>query len=183
MKFKLGAKKKIYEGKFITLWGTEFWDKEGKLQVWESIRKNDVIAVLPITKDGKAVLIKNYRVPVEKYVIETPAGLMDHDGENHEEAIRRELIEETGYDAASWHALPAWPYRSGTSQNKIYGFIATDLKKISDVTGDATEDISVIEVPLEKLVDLWLNPTDDTAFQPEIIAMYEAAINLGIVKR
>jgi 8-oxo-dGTP pyrophosphatase MutT (NUDIX family) len=182
MKFTLGGKKKIFQGKFIDVWATDFLDKNGKPQVWESIGKNDVIAVLPITNDGKAVLVKNYRVPVEAYVIETPAGLMDHDGEDHEAAIKRELLEETGYRAEKLYTLPAWPYRSGTSQNKIYGFIATGLTKVSDIVGDATEDIEVLEIPLAKLTDVWLHPSDSSFFQPEIIAMYQAAIALGIVK-
>lgn len=182
MQFKLGGKKKIYEGKFITLWGIDFIDKEGKSQVWEAIEKSDVIAVLPITDDGKVVLIKNYRVPVEAYVIETPAGLMDHKDEDHEAAVRRELLEETGYDATHFYPLPAWPYRSGSSRNKIFGFIATGLKKVDDARGDATEDIEVMEVPFEKLMELWLKPEPGVLFQPEIIAMYHAAIGMGLIK-
>ncbi|HVM76570.1 MAG TPA: NUDIX hydrolase [Candidatus Paceibacterota bacterium] len=180
MKFKIGEKETLYEGKFIKVRKTDFLDKEGKPQVWEYIEKNDVIAVLPITDDGKAVLVKNYRVPLEKYVIETPAGLMDHAGEAHEEAIKRELFEETGYTAEKLFSVPAFPYRSGTSANKIYGFIATGLKKVNDNVGDATEDIEVVEVPLKDLTKLWLDPKDDSLFQPEIIAMYQAAIEMGI---
>lgn len=183
MKFKLGDKKVLYKGKFITLWGRGFLDKASKPQMWEYAEKADVISVLPITDDGKAVLIKNYRVPVEAYVIETPAGLTDKDGENYEEAIKRELREETGYEASKLHALPPWPYRSGTSKNMIYGFIATGLKKVSEVVGDDTEDLSVVEIPLDKLVEAWLHPQDDTLFQPEILAMLQAAITLGIVKQ
>jgi len=182
MQFKLGRKKVLFQGKFVTLRSTEFSDKSGKLQEWEYTDKNDVIAVLPITDDHKAVLVKNYRVPVERYVIETPAGLTDKKGESHEEAIKRELLEETGYEASKLVALPGWPYRSGTSRNMIYGFIATGLKKITDIVGDDTEDISVIEVPLGKLTDLWLRPEKDVLFQPEILAMYQAAVSLGIVE-
>lgn len=182
MQFKLGDKKKIYDGRFIKLWATDFLDKEGKPQIWESMAKSDVIAVFPLTEDGKVILIKNYRVPVEAYVIETPAGMMDHDGESHETAIRRELLEETGYDAAKFYPLPAWPYRSGSSQNKIYGFIATGLKKINNAIGDATEDIEVMEVPVAELMNLWLKPEPGVFFQPEIIAMYQAAIEMGLIK-
>ncbi len=182
MNFKITGKKILFEGKFLNLWGTEFIDKGGNAQMWEYVEKADVISVLPITDDGKVVLIKNYRVPVERYVIEPPAGLTDKDGENYEEAIKRELLEETGYEASKIHALPSYPYRSGTSKNMIYGFIATGLKKVNDNVGDDTEDISVMEVPFNDLVGLWLKPKDDTYFQPEIIAMYQAAIVLGIVK-
>jgi ADP-ribose diphosphatase len=182
MKFKLGEKRIVFKGKFVKLWTTEFIDKGGKSQEWEYIEKADVISVLPITDDNKAVLVRNYRVPVERYVIETPAGLTDKKGESYEEAIKRELLEETGYQASSLHELPPWPYRAGASKNMIHGFIATGLKKITDKVGDDTEDLSVIEVPLDKLVDLWLHPTDNTYFLPEILAMYQAAIALKIVK-
>jgi ADP-ribose pyrophosphatase len=182
MNFQLGDKRILFEGKFLSLWGRDFIDKGGKSQIWEYVEKADVISVLPITDDGKAVLVKNYRVPLEGYVIEPPAGLTDKDGESYEEAIKRELLEETGYRASKLYALPPYPYRSGTSGNMIYGFIATGLTKITDVVGDDTEDISVMEVPLKELVNLWLNPTDGIYFQPEILAMYQAALTLGIVK-
>lgn len=182
MQFKIGDKKKIYQGKFITLWGTEYFDKEGNRDTWESIEKGDVVVVLPITSGGNVILIKSYRVPVEAHVIETPAGLMDHEGEHPEAAARRELLEETGYSAEQLYPLPAWPYRSGSSRNKIHGFIATGLKKVSDASGDATEDIEVMEVSCSELMNMWLNPEPDMFFQPEIIAMYHAAIEMEIIK-
>lgn len=183
MKFKLGQKKILYEGKFVTLGATNFVDRSGKDQVWEWTEKNDVIAVLPIKDDGKMVLVKNYRIPVEAYVIETPAGLMDHDGESREDAIKRELLEETGYQAKIFHEMPAWPYKSGTSRNKIYGFVATGLTKMHEATGEDTEDLEAIEVSFIEAMKLWLDPPKGVLFQPEIIAMYEAAITLGIIKR
>jgi len=182
MQFKLGKKRLIYQGNFVNLWGTEFVDKGGKLQEWEYVQKADIIAVLPITSDGKAVLVKNYRVPVERYVLETPAGMADKAGESYEDAIKRELLEETGYRAAKLYELPPWPYRSGTSKNIIHGFIATGLEKVTDVVGEDTEDISVVEIPLGDLVHTWLHPKDDAYFQPEIIAMWQAAVKMGIVE-
>jgi ADP-ribose pyrophosphatase len=182
MKFQLGKKKVIYKSNFVTLWGTEFIDKGGKSQEWEYIEKADAVAVLPITRDNKAILIKNYRVPVERYVLETPAGLLDKKGENLEDGVRRELLEETGYKADRIYQLPAWPLRSGISKNIIHGFIATGLEKVSDIVGDDLEDLSVVEIPLKDLVDAWLHPKDDAYFSLEIIAMYQAALALGIVK-
>lgn len=179
-KLKVGKKKKLYEGKWLDVWATEFVDGAGSKKKWEWIDKFDVVAVLPITSDNKAVLIKSYRVPLEKYVIETPAGLVDKAGESLEKAARRELLEETGYRARKLVRLPPWPYKSTTSRNIIYAFVATGLKKVCEEVGDATEDISVIEVPLKKLASFWLNLPRDTYFQPEILGMYQMAIHLGI---
>ncbi len=180
MGFKLGKKKKLFEGRFIKLWGTEFFDKSGKLQMWEWADKADVVPILPIAANGNLILIKNYRVPVEKYVIESPGGLVDKVGENMEAVARRELLEETGYMAGKLVALPAWPYRSGLSKNMVYGFIATDLKKMNHAEGDDTEDLTVFEVSPRELMDLYANPPADTLVIPEIIAMYEMAKHFKI---
>jgi 8-oxo-dGTP pyrophosphatase MutT (NUDIX family) len=96
--------------------------------------------------------------------------------------VERELREETGYAATKFYPLPPWPYRSGTSENVMYGYIATGLKKVTNDAGDATEDITVMEVPAEKLMEFWLHPEKDVLFQPEILAMYQAALELGIIK-
>ena len=181
MKLKLGKKQQYYAGSYVRLYGTEFFDKTGKRHIWEWFDKSDVVSVLPITNDGKAVLVKNYRVPLEKYVIEPPMGANDKDGENFEEIAKRELLEETGYAADKLTPLPPWPYRSGTSRNMIYGFVATGLKKVNDAAGDDTEDLTVLEVPLKKLISLCLNPPADALFLPEIIAMYEMAKELKII--
>ena len=182
MGFKLGKKQKLFEGKFIKLWHTEFLDKSGNPKAWEWTEKADVVPVLPITPAGNLVLIRNYRVPVEKYVIESPGGLVDKMGENMEEVARRELMEETGYEAEKFVALPSWPYRSGISKNMVYGFIAIGVKKVDHhAAGDDTEDLTVFEIFPEKLMDLYVHPPADTTIIPEIIAMYELAKYMKIV--
>lgn len=181
MGFKLGKKKKLFEGRFIKLWGTEFLDKSGNSHMWEWIDKADVVIILPITAEGNLVLIKIYRVPLERYVIESPAGLHDNPSESREEVAKRELLEETGYEADKLVALPSWPYRSGLSKNMAYGFIATGAKKVNHAGGDDTEDLTVFEISPEKLMDLYFNPPMDATVIPEIIAMYEMARFLKII--
>ena len=180
---KIGEKRKLYEGRFIKVWGTDFTDRDGGQQLWEWIEKDQAILIFPITNKGEVVLIKNYRVPLERYVVETPAGLRDKQGESAEVVANRELLEETGYTGKNFVPVPVWPYRAGSSNGIIQGFIATDLTKVKDfVTGDATEDITVMEVPLDKLLHLYFNLPEDTLFQPEILAMYEMAKYLNLVR-
>ena len=180
----LQVKKKeiIFKGKFIDLWGTEFMDKNGNSQIWEWIARKSAAVVFPITANREVVLVKNFRVPLEKYVIETPAGLIDKPGESPLDVVKRELLEETGYQGRNFTAVPPWPYRSGSSNGMIYAFIATDAVKILDnVTGDATEDITVMVVPVNNLIDLYFNPPPDVLFQTEIIALYMIAQCLKLV--
>lgn len=148
----------------------------------EWVKKKDVVVIFPITNEGKVVLIKSYRVPLEKYVIELPAGLVDRKGESLEDVARRELMEETGYHAGKFLALPPTPYAAGTSNNLTNNFIATDLSKSSEVHGDVTEDISIIEVPLNDLVTYYLNSTD-VLFNLKIIALQQVALAKGFPQR
>ncbi len=74
-------KKLLFQGKFTKLWGTIFLDKAGKERTWEWLEKKNPVLIFPITQDNKIILIKNFRIPFEKYIIEIPAGLLDKEGE------------------------------------------------------------------------------------------------------
>ncbi len=180
MVFKIINKREILKGKFTNLWETIFLDKEGNEQTWRWLEKKDVVMVFAITKDNNVVLIKNFRVPLEKYVIELPAGLLDKKGENTEEAIRRELLEETGYAVEALHALPPDPFSASISNNIRHCYIATGAIKASDAHGDAAEDITVMEVPPHELVDFYLNGTE--LFNMHILALYQVALSKGLIK-
>jgi len=99
------------EAKWITLKKINYSDAEGQQRVWEYAERKtrrssgiDAVAVLPIIQSRSnafpvsTVVIEQYRPPIDKFVIELPAGLID-DGETPEQAAVRELYEETGYKA------------------------------------------------------------------------------------
>ena len=182
MSFKIGSKKRLYKGQFTELWSTDFLDKEGKQRTWEYLQKRSCVIVFAVTDENKVVLIKNYRVPIEKYVIETPAGLTDHEDETLEDLAKRELMEETGYVAEKFYALPPHPQEIGVSSAMIFNFLATGAKRINNNSGDATEDITVFELPLAELDDYYLKMPSDTLFSFNILASYEIARHLKILK-
>lgn len=97
---RICEKRRIGEGNWLYLSEIEYTDHEGKLRTWESVsRKKTGGAVLIIAKlvpSGKLILIRQFRPPTGKTVLEFPAGLVDP-GETFEEAAVRELREETGY--------------------------------------------------------------------------------------
>jgi len=177
---KIGEKKLLYMGQFIHLWGTEFFDKKGRPGIWEWIEKNTAVLVFPVTEDGNVVLIKNFRIPLGKYVIEVPAGLSDRPDETPQEVAKRELFEETGYVAERFIEVPSWPYRAGSSNGMMKAFIALEARKVKEnVVGDDLEDITVMEVPLDELVELYFYPPDGVLFQPEILALHQMAQYIG----
>ena len=129
---------------------------------WEFARRKGVsgiVGIVAVTDDGKLVLVEQYRAPVRASVIELPAGLAGdakgHEREDLAEAARRELLEETGYEAKRMERLAAGAASAGMTDEIITLFRATGLKKTGEGTGDETEDITLHEVPLADAVR-WL---------------------------
>ena len=179
MPLVIGAKQRIFRGRWLDVWETEFLDKNGERQTWEWIDRKGAVYVFPITPEQHVVLIRNFRIPIERYVIEMPAGVKDH-GENDQETAKRELQEETGYCAQHIIPVRSWPYRPGTSNAHARGFIATGLIKGERIGGDATEDIEVIEVPRDQLFDFYFSLPQEELFDTTIIALHALALHLGI---
>lgn len=129
---------------------------------WEYVRRhncNGIVVIVAKTKDQKLILVEQFRRPVQAQVIELPAGLVNdqvhHDNETLESAARRELFEETGYEASHLTRLVEGPVSSGLSQEVITLFQALDVVKKGPGGGDHTENIIVHEVPLAE-AELWL---------------------------
>ena len=124
-------------------------------QGWEYVERRGltgIVGIIPLTTDGKVVLIEQYRVPAHSWVIEAPAGLVGDEpgteGEPFEAAARRELLEETGYEGARWERLFDGVVSAGLTDERITWYLATGCRKVGPGSGDGTEDITVHEVPL-----------------------------------
>ncbi len=144
----------LHKGKYLDL------VREGH---WEYVRRttcNGIVVIVPMTTNEKVVFVEQFRRPVEAHVIEWPAGLVNdrisQDPETMEAAARRELLEETGYEADQLFFLVQGPVSSGLSSEIITFYQALDVVKKGPGGGDATESIKVHEVPLKK-ADLWLH--------------------------
>jgi len=114
-----------------------------------------VVGMFPVTAAGELVLVEQYRPPMDTCCIEVPAGLVGDgaadDDEPFEVAARRELIEETGYDAGCIiHLFDGVPSAGATSEVFRF-FLCLDLKRIGDGGGDHAEDICVHVVPIAQV--------------------------------
>jgi len=149
------GKTSLWEGKFLRAVRIEYSDGVvDKRRYWEAVERvgcDGVVAIVPITDDGMLVLIRQFRPPVGECVIELPAGLCDP-GERLEDAARRELIEETGYSTGKLTFLTEGPLSSGLSSEILSVFSATGLAYVGIGKRDETEDIEVLEVPLNEVM-------------------------------
>ncbi|AOY79698.1 MULTISPECIES: NUDIX hydrolase [Moorena] len=111
---------------------------------WECIRHPGGSLAVPVTPDGKLVLVRQYRFAVSGRLLEFPAGTVESH-ENPAETIKREIEEETGYRAHRWKSLGKFPLAPGYSDEYIYAFLAEDLEKLeAPPKQDDDEDIEVV---------------------------------------
>lgn len=111
---------------------------------WECIRHPGGALAVPVTKEGKLVLVRQYRFALEGRLLEFPAGTVEK-GESPETTIKREIEEETGYSASKWRNLGKFPLAPGYSDEYIYAFLAQDLEKLPNPPSqDDDEDIEVV---------------------------------------
>jgi ADP-ribose pyrophosphatase len=94
-----------------------------------SLRLPDYAAVVAITEDQRVLAVRQYRPAVERPTIELPSGLVDP-GESPAEAARRELLEETGYEAAEVEVLGSMEPDTGRLGNRIWSCVATGARRV-----------------------------------------------------
>lgn len=127
-------------------------DRDGWFFV-ERPNATGVVTLVPVTNDRRIVLVEQFRVPVGRTVVELPAGLAGdepgHQSEALEAAARRELIEETGYDARRLIPIATGATSPGVVNEIVSFFLATDLVKVGAGGGTPDESIVVREVPLD----------------------------------
>jgi ADP-ribose pyrophosphatase len=92
------------------------------------------VAVLALDDADRALMVRQYRHPAQKVMWELPAGLRDHPGEPLVTAAQRELLEETGYQARTWHSLVDHYSSPGFTNERLRIFLARDLTLASDST-------------------------------------------------
>jgi ADP-ribose pyrophosphatase len=111
---------------------------------WECVRHPGGALIIPVTNDGKLVLVRQYRFAVSGRLLEFPAGTIENK-ESPEETVKREIQEETGYEANKWTNLGKFPLAPGYSDEYIYAFLATGLEKLETPPEmDEDEDIEVV---------------------------------------
>lgn len=142
--------KKIFDGKIISVQVDDVVLPDGNVSKRELVKHPGAVAVIPVTRDGKIVLVKQYRKPLERTLVEIPAGKIEPNEEPQITALR-ELEEETGYTTNELTHVTSFYTSPGFADEIIHLYMANDLEQLDEkIAGDADEFIELIELTLEE---------------------------------
>lgn len=113
----------------------------------------EIVLILPVTSNKEIIFVRQYRHGVNEILLELPGGSFDPTEETAEEAVKREIQEETGYIAKVVNKLATLYDNPVKDTNKIHLFLAEDVIKSSEQMLDITEEIEIVLVPVESVLD------------------------------
>lgn len=140
----------LYQGRFLNM------VREGHWEYCERVNQTNAVMIFACTPEQKVLLVEEFRPPIGKRCLCFPAGLSGDEGpESDMVAAHRELLEETGYEAAEMQFLFHGPSSPGLTSESLSFYLATGLRRVATGGGVDQEDITVREVPLAE-IDAWL---------------------------
>lgn len=147
--------KVLHTGRYLTFRVDRVRRADGSIATRDVCGHPGAVAVLAIDDEDNILLVRQYRHPAERVLLEIPAGTLDpHPGrpgdvEDHAAAARRELEEETGYRAESWELLTSFWTAPGFASELMHLYLATDLRPAhADRLGpDDDERLNVVSLP------------------------------------
>jgi ADP-ribose pyrophosphatase len=149
---KLISSRRVYTGRAVNLRVDEIEQPSGRTTNREIIEHSNAIAVIALDNQGNILLERQYRRAADKELLEIPAGGIEP-GESPEEAVRREMQEETGLLPQNIERLGGFFLAPGYSTEYLHVFMATDLVP-ARLFADDTEEIKVIQVPMDDISQL-----------------------------
>lgn len=145
---KLLRSQTIYTGRILTLKKVTVELQDGRIGTREIIKHHKAAVILPV-QDNHVYLIKQYRIAIQKTIIEAPAGVLNKN-ETPLKGAKRELKEETGLIAKKWTPLGKSYPVPGYSNEFMHFFLAENLT-VEAQNLDDDEQIEVIQMPLAKM--------------------------------
>jgi ADP-ribose pyrophosphatase len=154
----VSARELIHRGRYLEFRVDTIVRADGTMGTRDVVGHPGAIAVLAVDDDGRLLLVRQWRIPAERGMLEIPAGTLDvHEGvsEDPDMAARRELEEETGQRAATWRSLSTFWTAPGFATELMHLYLATGLSGATGhdrLTPDEDERLELSRVAIEDAV-------------------------------
>ena len=109
------------------------------------------VGAVPVTEEGKIVMVRQYRHALGETLFEIPGGCVDDTDKDFQDAIARELLEETGYSFSTYEYLGKISPNPSTNTNLLHMFLAKGGKKVAEQLLDENEEIEVVLLSIDEL--------------------------------
>ncbi|MBQ3104188.1 MAG: NUDIX hydrolase [Oscillospiraceae bacterium] len=162
----------IYDGKILHVYKDQVTLPNGHAALREVMRHVGAVCMVALTEDNRVAVERQYRYPVGQVITEIPAGKLDSKEEDHEEAAKRELWEETGITAKSWQYLGTIYPAAAYTDEVLYIYLARDLS-FGERHLDEDEFLDVEFVKIEDVVEeIMAGKIPDSKTQVSILRVY-----------
>src|SRR5688572_27194494 len=165
-----------FEGTFLRVYVDTVRSADGHVGTREYLRHPGAVMIIPLFSDGQVILERQFRYPMKRSMIEFPAGKIDA-GETPLGCAKRELLEETGYQAARWSYLGGLHNAIAYCDEKIEMYLAEDLSQ-QRAALDPGETLEVFSAGLQQLLH-WIREGTVTDVKTMIGAMWLEKVLLG----
>jgi nudix-type nucleoside diphosphatase (YffH/AdpP family) len=145
----------VFHGKILDLWIHTVRLADGRTVVREVVDHPGAVCLVAIDSDDSVLLVRQFRKPTDKMMLEIPAGTLSP-GESPEACAQRELQEETGYTAGRLELLGTLYSAPGFCSELLHAYLATDLSP-GDQAMDDDEDIEIVRLPFEQALVMALS--------------------------
>lgn len=144
---------------------------DGKTHTFYRLQSPDWAQLLPITREGEAVLVRQFRHGSGKVTLEVPSGLVEA-GEDPAVAAARECLEETGYRAQNVQSLGVLYPNHALFANRLHAFFANGVELVGSIQNTGTEQTEVVLVPVRRLPDMLRSGEIDQALNAALLWRY-----------
>lgn len=171
--FKRLDRELVYKGHIIDFYQDTVLVPNGNVVKWDFIGHNGAAAVVPVTNDGKILMVRQYRNALDRYTLEIPAGGLNGAEEPTKTAAARELEEETGYRSDNLEFLISVRTTVAFCNEKIDIYVARDLIP-SHQNLDEDEYINVEAYTIEELTEKILSGEMEDSKTVSALLAYKA---------
>lgn len=146
-------KQPIFKGSILDVQNWTVTLANGHEAAREIVLHRGASAVVPMDEEGNIYLVRQFRTPFEKIMLEIPAGKLDYWGEDRFDCAKRELREETGFSANKWTHLMDMATTPGFCSELISLYLAEELT-LGETDFDDDEFLSLVKIPLKDAVSM-----------------------------
>lgn len=150
--------KTIFQGRIVKVTVDQARLPDGNLATREVVCHPGGVAILPLDEDNNVTLVRQYRYPIGRELLELPAGKLDHGAEDHLPGAKRELSEETGLEGEDFTYLGYILASPGFCDEALHMYLARGLTR-KERHPDEDEFLDVVTMPFHQLVEQVMDGT------------------------